>query len=132
MEHRRADSIEEFVDVLVRSGLAAERQTKMCITQFREGYLSSSSIRDCITAFRCFLVASGVLTAYQCWKLRNGQWKGFYLDDFALLDFLAKDREFSYYLARHAKDGTFVRLAVTPMARAKGPDFEYRIDHRFE
>ena len=82
MERHRADSIEEFLDILVRSGLATEHQAKSLATQFREVYLKSSGIPDCITALCSFLVTSGVLTTYQCWKLRNGQWKGFYLDDF--------------------------------------------------
>jgi hypothetical protein len=124
-------SIEELVPVLIRSGLATEQEAAHFYTQYRNEFLKKVRIPDTLTAFCSFLVAHGNLSTWQCWKLRQGQWKGFRLDDFVLVDFLDKDQECSYYLARNTRDDAFVCLAIVPMAHSKGKEIEYRIAHHF-
>ena len=77
-------------------------------------------------AFCAFLVANEILTAWQSEKLLNGKFRGFFLNDFVLLDRLPNDANFGYYLARDVRDSKLVRLAVTPVNRTKG--IEYRVD----
>ena len=128
MERRRADSIEGFLELLERSGLSTRNEARRLFEEFRER-VSDTHMPD-ITAFCTFLVATETLTTWQCEKLRNGQWKGFVLDDFVLLDKLGSDADFGYYLGRDA-DGSFVRLKVTPPDRWTGPNVEYCVDQRF-
>lgn len=74
-----------------------------------------------------FLVATNRLTAWQCDNLQKGRWKGFYLDNYLLLEQIGKDQEFGYYKARDARDGALVTMVVTPVNRATGPGIEYRV-----
>jgi hypothetical protein len=122
---------EEFLRLLIRSELATEEESAALLAEFREEYLKSTWLPDTITAFCSYLVGAGHLTTWQCAKLRQGQWKGFYLGGFELLDLLSIDKEFSYFLARDIRDDAIVRLAITPPARAKGHRIEYRVVERF-
>jgi hypothetical protein len=130
-DRQRTFSIDELVGILVRSGLATEQEAAEYLRRYRDEYLKTTRMPDTITAFCRFLVANDILTTWQCWKLRNGQWKGFYLDDFVIIDFQGKNHEFSYYLARDTRDDAIVVLEITPMNRAKGPETEYRVHHHF-
>jgi hypothetical protein len=79
-------------------------------------------------SFCDFLIATNRITAWQGNKLRKGNWKGFYLNNYLMLEQVGKDEEFCYYKARDARDGRLVRLTVTPMPRAKSTHIEYRVD----
>ncbi|HEX2475621.1 MAG TPA: hypothetical protein VHK01_12800 [Lacipirellulaceae bacterium] len=123
---------EEFLRLLIRSELATKEESAALLAEFREVYLKSTWLPDSITAFCSYLVGAGHLTTWQCAKLRQGQWKGFYLGGFELLDLVSIDEEkFSHYLARNTGDDAIVRLAITPPARANGHDIEYRVVERF-
>jgi hypothetical protein len=74
-----------------------------------------------------FLVSTNRITAWQCGKLRQGKWKGFYLDNYVLLEWSRKDLDFAYYKARDIRDGNVVQLTITPMNRVKGPNIEYKV-----
>jgi hypothetical protein len=123
--------IEQFVTLLANSGLSSKREAHELAAIFQEE-CRKHNVPDTVETFCDFLVATNRLTDWQCAKLRMGKWKGFYLDNYLLLEQIGKDYEFCNYKARDARDGTLVRLIVTPMARAKGPNIEYRVDRHFE
>jgi hypothetical protein len=59
-------------------------------------------------------MATQVLTDWQCNKLRQGKWKGFWLDNFCLLTDLDKNDMERTYLAQEWPSGRRVHLVVTP------------------
>src|SRR5262245_13372623 len=117
------NTIDRFVELVVRSGLATQVQVKELIDQFQASQPSTEKSAD-IEAVGKYLVARECLTEWQCEKLRQGKFKGFYLHNYLFLDHLGKDANFAYYKARDTRDGKLVRLTVTPLNRSKGPGIE--------
>jgi hypothetical protein len=124
-------TIEEFLPLLIRSELATEPQASELLVRYQEEHLPTTDVPDSLTSFCSFLVADGMLTTWQCTKLRNAQWKGFYLDGWLFLDHADLDQDYSYFLVRHTTEGTIAQMAVVPPARWKGRDVDYRIVHPF-
>ncbi len=62
------------------------------------------------------LPSKGVLTKWQCDKLRTGRWKGYFLDGYCFLCQLSKDMTTSTYLCKEMATGKRVAMAVTPPA----------------
>jgi hypothetical protein len=124
-------TIDEFLPVLVRSELVTQPKSSELVARYQEEYLPTTDVPDSLTAFCSFLIADGTLTTWQCTKLRNAQWKGFYLDGWLILDHIDLDQDCSYFLVHHTTQDTFARMAVTPPTRWKGREIEYRITHRF-
>jgi hypothetical protein len=90
-----AEDLHQFIRYLSKSELL--KSTKLSLDDFVEQLLSQE-----------------VITAWQCEKLKRGQYKGFYLDDFLLLDFDHVDSERSYYVARNLKTGELNLLGIYP------------------
>ncbi len=82
---------------------------------------------DTVEMFCDFLVASNRLAVWQCEKLRKGQWKGFFFDDYVLIERIGKDYDSVYYKVRNTMDGTLACLAVTPRPTETGRRLEYRV-----
>jgi hypothetical protein len=106
----QVNRVKEFAAILVRSGLADQQAVTSLLARYRNDYLPESKDPDTITAFCCFLVATGVLTPWQCDKLRRGQWKGFFYHDFVILDTLGFDGAVGHYLTRNINTGAYVDL----------------------
>jgi eukaryotic-like serine/threonine-protein kinase len=121
-------SIEHFLKLLVSSGLSNNKECDELLAGFREQSGDQYS-PDNLDSFCRFLIATNLFTEWQCSKLRVGKWKGFYLDNYLLLDQIGKDEEFAYYRARDTRDGKLVRMTITPMAHSNGPGIEYRVEH---
>ncbi len=74
------------------------------------------------------LVAEGLLTIWQCDKLRDGKWKGFFLDGYKVLSHLNTDDSYSYYLAEDVATGRQFAMRITPITRATVPGkLEFKI-----
>lgn len=127
----RAVNIKQFKTLLINSRLSGKTEADELATVF-QAECRERNAPATVDLFCDFLIANNRFTAWQCDKLRKGKWKGFYLDDYQLLDQIGKDQEFAYYQARDTRDGTLVRLTITPVNRAKGPNIEYRVDGCFE
>jgi eukaryotic-like serine/threonine-protein kinase len=124
--------IEQFAALLVRSRLTTEQEAKGLVAAFQQESREAASTADTLTAFCNHLIACKRITAWQCEKLRMGKWKGFYLDHYLLLEQVGKDVDYAYYAARDTRDGTLVRLAITPVARTQGWEIEYRVERYSE
>lgn len=129
---RHIDDVEEFLALFVRSGLTNREQCDQLLASYRSEYLPAATLPDTITCLCSFLISRDALTTWQCEKLRNGQYKGFFIDHFKLLDRLSYKGDFGYYLALDMQEGVYVKLAVTPTARKKGADIEYRVEERLD
>ena len=106
---------EKFLALLVASHLFDLRELEAAI----EGQQASDLNQLCE-----HLVSREMLTQWQCNKLRNGQYKGFFLGGFKLLDQVSE--EGSLYLAEDCSTHRTVRLAVQPNAEEPG-GLSYRI-----
>ena len=125
---KRNARLECLIDLLRKSQLCTEQQIVQVVSSFEMECRDIAS-GDAVTQFCDFIVSKNIVTAWQCDKLEAGKYKGFYLDDYLLLEQIGKDDDFCYYKARDARDGKLVRLTVTPRPRgAKGPNIEYRVE----
>jgi hypothetical protein len=129
---RTINTIAEFVPLLVRSELVAEAEVARLLKEYRAEYLPSRRVPDTITAWCTFLTATGSLTPWQCERLRNGQWKGFVLDDYLLLDRLGFDESHSFYFARERSTNAWVRLSICVPRPGGSSGLEFTVDHVYE
>src|SRR6476659_4939528 len=103
--------VAEFVTILAKSDLCNKHEAEALLNRFREKHGEGQNLVD---EFCEFLIATNLFTAFHCDMLRKGKWKGFYMDNYLLLERIGKDTEFTYYKARDARDGKLVRLTVEP------------------
>jgi hypothetical protein len=120
-------TVDEFVPILVRSKLSTQEQAVDFVAKYHE-QPKPANLPDTLTAFCSFLVGEGIITTWQCMKLRNAQWKGFYLGKYLLLDNVYEDDKGSHYLARRATDGMYFGLAVS---RSEGADIKYTVYEKY-
>ena len=129
----RCKQLERFICFLRLSQICSEQQVQELLGTFENQRQEILSDEDGLAQFCSTLVSANAATEWQCNKLKVGKWKGFYLDDYLLLEQVGKDYEYAYYRARDIRDGSIVRLVVTPMNRTKGPRIiEYRVERSFE
>ncbi|WP_425397666.1 hypothetical protein [Aeoliella sp.] len=130
-DHRDVNTIEELVELWVRSKLATEQMAADHVRAYRENFLDSSPLPDTITAFCSYLVSAGALTPWQCQMLRNGKWKGFYLDRYEIVDQLRREDGLIQCLARDTEKDTYVQLSIVTPPHATGPRVQYTVDREF-
>ena len=123
-EARQANDVRTFSELLLASGLLNESELRSLSNDFRAQAACGKLPDASLTTFTSYLVASSFLTCWQCAALRKGRCKGFFLDDYKLLDFVGTDDKVSRFLAVHVFKGQRVVLAVTPRRWATGPDGE--------
>jgi eukaryotic-like serine/threonine-protein kinase len=76
---------------------------------------------DDLEAFRKHLVTHKHLTEYQAALLLRGHSEGFFLDQYRILELLAKGRMAGVYKAVHAS-GQLVAIKVLPASKARDPE----------
>src|SRR3954467_13232541 len=96
---RSVTDIDKFVDLLVHSDLCSKNEANELLSRFRETHGNALTKVD---EFCDFLIATNLFTAFQCDMLRKGKWKGFFMNNYLLLEPIGKDNEFTYYKARDA------------------------------
>jgi eukaryotic-like serine/threonine-protein kinase len=119
--------IEHFAPLLVKSGLSSPHESEALIESFRSESRKSGKA-ETVEALCEFLIATGLFTEWQCGKLLQGKYKGFYLDNFLMLEQCGKDDRTSSYKARDARDGKLVCLIVTPPMYTDKPYIDYRVE----
>jgi hypothetical protein len=113
------ESINRFVEYTIKSGLV-NRAELDAVLRSLEG--SRGAYGKTLTALTSELIARNLLTAWQVAKLREEKYKGYFLDEFVLLDMLDHGLDFSRYLARDTRNGRLVALKVFPRGRRKSAD----------
>lgn len=87
-------SNDEFVDVVRRSGIVDEERLSR--------FLSGASVPEGeMTALAEALIREGLLTPWQCERLLDGKWKGFFLGKYKILHPLGAGAMGSVFLAEH-------------------------------
>src|SRR5262245_36155167 len=108
----RIKTVDALASILVRSQLSTQQQVEELTDRFQKRHQES---RNDVTEFSSYLVGCGVLTAWQCEKLRNGQWKGFFdCPGFVILDQLSAGERLLYCLARSTDDNRLARISIAP------------------
>ena len=117
-------NIEQFVTLWVKSRLCGQYEADEAVRVFKDT-CDKQHIPARLGTFCGFLISTNRITEWQCDKLRMGKWKGFYLDNYLILEHVGKDYSHSYYKARDTRDGKLVRMAVTPIEHP--PYLEYSV-----
>ena len=73
-------------------------------------------------------VAKGILTHWQAAKLRNGMYKGYWLDAYLLLDHLLSSGNSNLYLARDQRTGKLCKVKVFWPKLAEPPYYRYEVE----
>jgi hypothetical protein len=73
------------------------------------------------------LTEKQLLTAWQCGKLDDNKYKGFFLDGFKLLEQVGKDTKSTAYLVEEVATGRRLAMVVTPPALI--PNWDGRIQY---
>ena len=93
-----SDKLQEFVETLGKSQLL--RGSRLSIDDFSQ-----------------LLVENGIITRWQCDKLLDKRFKGFYLDDYLILHQHRTDDERAYYVARNVETDEHVILGIQPISK---------------
>ena len=117
-----------FIDLLRQSKICSDSQVDELIDTFESERREIANDDDGIAQFCDILKSKNAATEWQCSKLRVGKWKGFHLDDYLLLEQDGKGNDYSSYRSRDIRDGSIVRVIVTPTNLSKGPNIEYRVE----
>jgi len=111
---RTVKSSNQFCELVIASGLMRRDELDAALSVFRTRAAGRSSDRDAVVAFAEHLVATDALTQWQCEKLQCGKHKGFFLDNFKLVEHHSVATDCSRFIAEDVSTGDRVVLAVTP------------------
>jgi serine/threonine-protein kinase len=115
--------VEQFLNLVMKSGLQSAADLK----EYRMDFDAATSKSGDLDRLCTHLVSRHVLTAWQCDKLRQGKWKGFFLDGYCLLGQIGKDDTSSTYLCREVATHKYVAMRVTPPHFSTDGSFRYEI-----
>jgi eukaryotic-like serine/threonine-protein kinase len=90
-----------FLKHVAMSGLVSDVELHDAVADFRAAAKSANALEDLCER----LISKGLLTSWQCDKLRMGKWKGFFLDGYCLISHLSKDETTSTYLCKEVATG---------------------------
>jgi eukaryotic-like serine/threonine-protein kinase len=119
-------NIKRFKKLLVDSRLSNEIEADELDTVFQEES-HKQNIPATVEMFCDFLIARKLLTRWQCDKLRMGKYKGFYLDNYVMLEQSGKGADYASYKCRDARSGRLVTLFIKPINQTGGR-IEYRVE----
>ncbi len=120
-------SVDTFLDLVRRSGLIDEDQLQALLAGL-EQRAGSEALSDA-DAVAGRLIQSRVLTPWQCQKLREGRYRGFFLGRYKLLDHLGTGGMSSVFLAEHVLMQRRVAIKVLPKNRVQDSSYLARF-HR--
>jgi hypothetical protein len=118
--------LQHFVTLYVKSELIGKRDADAAVAAFYAGRCTLEKSIE-LDEFCSYLILSGRITKWQVDKLRAGKWKGFYLDNYLLLEQTDKGRYYSSYKARDTIVGKVVCLVFTAVTLNSGR-IKYRVE----
>lgn len=103
----------KFAELVVASGLVSQQDLTAAIADF-----SSGSVIE----LAAHLVGRNLLTPWQAEKLLQGKYKGYFLDDYKLVDFVDTTSVSLRYRAEYIPTGKFVILNIGAKKLFPTPD----------
>jgi hypothetical protein len=114
-------NIDDFVQFLSRSEVTTAQQAIEYVAQFNAEHPEAIKAQKALDKFCDYLICTGLVTAWQCKKLRLGRWKGFYMDNYLLLEQVPYDQVNLAYKARDSTTGDVVCVVIPPHKYTGGP-----------
>jgi eukaryotic-like serine/threonine-protein kinase len=105
-----ANEVDRLLGLILSSGLVQFSELRAACADFDTDRTDSTAVDDLSE----HLIANGTLSEWQCSKIRQGRWKGFYLDEYCLVDHLGVTETTTTYLARNVETGKRVAITITP------------------
>jgi len=121
--------VKSFVRLAVASGLVSGEAMQEFLAEFlQENPGEASGSLDTLIEF---LIRKEILTSWQADKLRHGKYKGFFIDNYVVLDHSQVHDAYSTFLARDTITGRQVTLAIWPPTTRPARDGSpaYRVLH---
>ena len=113
-------TLDEFARLIVASELMDE---------FEVAVLSADFSDKSAAFFAGHLVARQILSRWQCDKLLEGRWKGFFLDHYKLLDYIDDSNEGPRYKAEYLRTRKLVAISINAMVgHTKSQPFSYTVE----
>jgi len=103
---RPPTDVDEFLALLVASGLL----DRAAIDDACSGFDTDSGLEELCS----HLVGNNMLSKWQCDKLRDGKYKGFFLDNYRFVGHLNVGETTSTFLADDLATGKRVAIEITP------------------
>ena len=97
--HLWSSEIDEFLAHVLASHLVATGELQRHVEVFQQESVGKKTL----DALCEHLVRHRALTQWQCDQLREGKYRGFFLDDYRITEFLRTDETRDKYLAEEAK-----------------------------
>ena len=113
--------VDKFLSLILKSGLVELEDLNAACKDF---LTESSAIghKQTFDSLCEFLISTNRITQWQCDRLKEGRWKGFFLDQYKLLNIIESDELYSYYLAEEVSTKHRVRLQIAPKYRTPPKD----------
>ena len=102
--------IDKFMTLALASGLVHFSQLRDACADFDTNRTDDKTVDELCN----LLVNLGLITRWQCDKLRQGKFKGFFLDGYLLLRQLGKSETISIYLCREVATDKLHVMDVVP------------------
>lgn len=112
--------VENFLELVRRSSLVEKDQLDRAIDELKQ---QTPEIIDDSDQLADRLIQAGLLTEWQCSKLREGRHKGFFLGKYKLLGHLGTGGMSSVYLGEHTLLNRRVAIKVLPQSRIKDSSY---------
>ena len=109
-----------FLDFLRRSCLVERDQLERLLTQWKQQAPDKLADTDLLCDA---LIETGLVTRWQCERLRDGRYKGFFLKKYKLLDHVGTGGMSTVYLAEHVLMRRQVAIKVLPKPRVKDTSY---------
>ena len=106
------------------SGLVEQKQLEDTLTRIHEEAAGQPIANVAILCGK--LVEKGLLTSWQCQKLAEGRYKGFFLGSYKLLDWIGAGSTSSVYLAEHVLMQRQVAIRILPTNRVEKTSYATR------
>ena len=107
-------TLKQFLKLLRRCGLIEEKQLESVLDKCRQKNGGELPKLDVVAEF---LINTGRITQWQCNKLLNGKYKGFFLGKYKLLKHLGTGGMSTVFLAEHVLMQRQVAIKVLPKSR---------------
>jgi eukaryotic-like serine/threonine-protein kinase len=106
-------TLEQFLKYAVKSGLVTENQLREIVDAAKAELALGVDDVTRLGRLAQLAVVREMLTSWQCAKLLEGRYKGFFLGSYKLLAFLGSSGAASRYLAENSEGGE-VEILVAP------------------